>query len=71
MDAGIAQSLGLQKGISAVRNTRSIGKKDMVHNDWLPTIEVDPQNYIVRANGEVLICEPAEVLPLAQRYFLF
>ena len=71
MDAGIAQSLGLQKGISAVRNTRNIGKKDMVHNDWIPKIEVDPQNYIVRANGEILTCEPAEVLPLAQRYFLF
>ena len=63
--------LGLQKPLEAVRATRSIKKKDMIHNDWLPTIEVDPETYIVRANGEPLICEPAKVLPMAQRYFLF
>ena len=56
----------------AVGNTRGgIGKRDMVQNDALPQIEVDPETYEVRADGELLICEPAKVLPLAQRYFLF
>ncbi len=55
----------------AVRGTRTIGKKDMVHNNALPKIEVDPQTYQVRADGQLLTCEPAAVLPLAQRYFLF
>jgi urease subunit alpha len=63
--------LGLQKSLEAVRNTRSIGKKDMVHNAWQPKIEVDPETYEVRADGELLVCEPAKVLPMAQRYFLF
>jgi urease subunit alpha len=54
-----------------VKNTRGIGKKDMVHNSWQPRIEVDPETYEVRADGELLACEPAKVLPMAQRYFLF
>ena len=54
-----------------MKGTRKIGKKDMVHNSLCPTIEVDPETYEVRADGELLTCEPAEVLPMAQRYFLF
>ena len=65
------QELGLARPLEAVRNTRRIGKRDMVHNDWLPRIEVDPETYEVRADGELLVCEPARLLPLAQRYFLF
>jgi urease subunit alpha len=63
--------LGLRRPLEAVRDTRRIGKKDMVHNDWRPEIEVDPETYEVRADGELLVCEPAQVLPMAQRYFLF
>jgi len=64
-------SLGLSRPLEAVRNTRKLGKKDMIHNDWQPKIEVDPETYEVRADGELLTCEPAKVLPMAQRYFLF
>ena len=64
-------ALGLNKPLEAVRNTRNIKKKDMIHNDWMPDIEVDPETYLVRADGELLICEPAESLPMSQRYFLF
>jgi len=71
VDAGIGEQLGLDKRLVAVKNTRDIRKKDMILNDWQPTIEVDSQTYEVRANGELLTCEPAEILPLAQRYFLF
>jgi len=70
-DAGIPQQLGLQKQTAAVRGTRTVGKKDLIHNDATPHIEVDPETYEVRADGELLTCEPAETLPLAQRYFLF
>ncbi len=63
--------LGLRRPLEAVRGTRRIGKADMVHNDWRPKIEVDPETYAVRADGELLVCEPAKVLPMAQRYFLF
>jgi urease subunit alpha len=63
--------LGLRKPLVAVSNTRRLGKKDMKHNDALPAIDVDPETYAVRADGELLVCEPARVLPLAQRYFLF
>ncbi|HTR56811.1 MAG TPA: urease subunit alpha [Casimicrobiaceae bacterium] len=63
--------LGLVKPLVAVENTRAIGKRDMKLNDALPKIEVDPETYIVRADGELLACEPATELPLAQRYFLF
>ena len=63
--------LGLAKPLEAVKATRGIGKKQMVHNDWMPTIDVDPETYQVRADGELLVCEPAKVLPMSQRYFLF
>ncbi len=70
-DDGIAQKLKLNKKIIGVKNTRQISKKDLIHNDYQPKIEVDSQTYEVRADGELLTCEPAKVLPLAQRYFLF
>jgi len=69
--AGIAQQLGLQRLIGTVRGTRGLRKSAMIHNDWQPLIEVDPQTYQVRADGQLLTCEPAAVLPFAQRYFLF
>jgi urease subunit alpha len=72
IDDGIAQRLGLARMIRPVVNTRGgIGKKDMIHNDATPHIEVDPETYEVRADGEILTCEPAETLPMTQRYFLF
>ncbi len=70
-DAGIRGQLGLAKQTVAVRNTRGIGKRDLKLNDALPHIEVNPETYEVRADGELLTCQPAEVLPMAQRYFLF
>jgi urease subunit alpha len=70
-EAEVAKRLGLQKLVGVVSNTRSIGKGKLVHNDYMPRIEVDPQTYAVRADGVLLACEPANVLPLAQRYFLF
>ncbi|OBS09293.1 urease subunit alpha [Acidihalobacter prosperus] len=69
--AGVPEALGLRASVSAVRGTRGIGKRDMKLNDYLPAMEVDPQTYAVRADGELLVCEPAVELPLAQRYFLF
>jgi urease subunit alpha len=57
--------------MAAVKGTRKIRKKDMVHNSLCPRIEVDPETYEVRADGELLTCEPAQVLAMAQRYFLF
>ena len=69
--AGIADRLGLKKQVVAVANTRKLSKRDMKLNDLLPQMEVDPETYEVRANGELLTCEPATVLPMAQRYFLF
>ena len=71
LDAGVPQRLGLQRRAVAVKNTRAIGKADMVHNSGTPHIEVDPQTYEVRADGVLLTCEPASELPMAQRYFLF
>ena len=65
------KNLRLERPLMAVKNTRRIGKKDMVHNSWQPRIQVDPETYEVRADGELLVCEPAKVLPMAQRYFLF
>ena len=70
-DAGIARQLGLAKTVIPVRNTRGLRKRDMVHNGATPHMEVDPETYEVRADGRLLVCEPAKVLPLAQRYFLF
>jgi len=64
-------TLGLKKPLVTVRNTRKIGKQDMIHNDYQPRIEVDPETYQVKADGKLLMCEPAKVLPMAQRYFLF
>ena len=71
MQADIKSQIGLTKMVAPVKNTRTIRKKDMVLNDYQPTIEVDSQTYEVRADGVLLTCEPAEILPLAQRYFLF
>ena len=68
---GVAGQLGLRKRVGVVANTRNIGKQDLRHNHYQPQIEVDPQTYQVRADGQLLICEPAEILPFAQRYFLF
>ncbi|MBO0612891.1 MULTISPECIES: urease subunit alpha [Thiothrix] len=70
-NAGVHQQLGLQSLIGVVKNCRTISKASMIHNDYQPVIEVDSQTYQVRADGELLICEPASELPLAQRYFLF
>ena len=70
-DAGIGARLGLAKRTVAVRNTRGIGKSDLLLNNATPDIEVNPETYEVRADGELLTCEPAEVLPMAQRYFMF
>ena len=71
LDRGVPKILGLTRPCLPVKNTRRIGKKDMVHNALMPKMEVDPETYEVRANGELLTCEPAKVLPMAQRYFLF
>ncbi len=71
MKVGVADTLGLHKGIGVVRDCRKVTKKDMKLNDYMPIIEVDAQTYEVRADGELLTCEPAQVLPMAQRYFLF
>jgi urease subunit alpha len=71
MNAGLADKLGLQRRLVAVEGCRTVTKKSMIHNDATPVIEVDPETYEVRADGELLVCEPADVLPLAQRYFLF
>jgi len=67
----LAEKLDLAKRLVGVRHTRGIGKMNMVLNDALPKIEVDPETYTVKADGEVLTCEPAKTVPLAQRYFLF
>lgn len=69
--AGVPQSLGLQRRVEAVKNCRNIGKKDMIHNDATPNLEVNPETYEVRVDGEHITCEPAKELPMTQRYFLF
>ena len=71
MAADVPRRLGLTRQAVAVGRCRGLSKRDMVHNDALPRIEVDPETYVVRADGERLTCEPARVLPMAQRYFLF
>lgn len=71
LDNPEVQALGLQKPLVAVKGMRDVKKSDMVHNTWMPKIEVDPETYEVLADGMPLVCEPAEVLPMAQRYFLF
>ncbi|MCC6802836.1 MAG: urease subunit alpha [Anaerolineae bacterium] len=70
-ERGVHEALGLQKQIATVANCRQIGKADMIHNDFLPQISVDPETYEVRVNGDIITCEPAVTLPMAQRYFLF
>ena len=67
----MAERLKLDKRLVAVQGTRTVRKRDLVLNDYQPNIEVDSQTYEVRADGQLLTCEPAKVLPLAQRYFLF
>ena len=69
--AGVAERYGLRKATVAVQDCRSVSKSSMVHNSYLPKMEIDPQRYTVRADGVLLTCEPATKLPLAQRYFLF
>ena len=69
--AGVGRRWGLARPLEAVRNTRAISKRSMILNDATPVIEVDPETYEVRADGVLLTCEPAAVLPMAQRYFLF
>ncbi|HEX4780918.1 MAG TPA: urease subunit alpha [Usitatibacter sp.] len=71
LDSPELRGLGLSKPLEAVKRTRDVGKKDMVHNAWQPKLEVDPETYEVRADGELLTCEPAKELAMAQRYFLF
>ncbi|HYF42971.1 MAG TPA: urease subunit alpha [Ramlibacter sp.] len=71
LKAGAGERYGLAKTLSAVKGIRRVRKQHMVHNAWLPTMEIDPQTYAVRADGQLLTCEPAKVLPMAQRYFLF
>jgi urease subunit alpha len=70
-DEGIGDMLKLNKPLAAVKNMRNLRKSDMIHNGYTPTMEVDSETYEVRADGQLLICEPAKVLPMAQRYFLF
>jgi urease subunit alpha len=67
----VGRQLGLKRQLSAVSGCREVKKDDMVHNGYLPTMEIDPQTYRVRADGQLLTCDPATVLPLAQKYFLF
>ncbi|KAA0179664.1 urease subunit alpha [Cupriavidus gilardii] len=69
--ANVRERYGLQKTLSAVRGTRTVSKRDMIHNDWQPAVTVDPETYQVVADGQLLTCEPATSLPMAQRYFLF
>jgi urease subunit alpha len=71
LEENIPEKLGLHKTAVAVAHCRNIGKANMIHNDATPKIEVDPETYEVRADGDLLTCEPATVLPMAQRYFLF
>ncbi|MBC7423752.1 MAG: amidohydrolase family protein, partial [Ferruginibacter sp.] len=71
LDKHVVQSYGLQKMVLPVINCRNISKKDLVHNDATPLIEVNPENYEVKVDGVPITCEPLAVLPLAQRYFLF
>ena len=71
LETGALDALGLSRPLVAVKNIRQVRKGDMIHNGWMPTLEVDPETYQVRADGQLLTCDPADVLPMAQRYFLF
>jgi urease subunit alpha len=70
-DSGTLQPLNLTKTLAPIHSCRAVQKSDMIHNNWQPTITVDPETYLVHADGEKLVCEPAKTLPMAQRYFLF
>ena len=71
LEKNIVQQYGLQKMVLPVKNCRNISKKDLIHNDATPQIDVNPENYEVKVDGEHITCEPVSVVPLAQRYFLF
>lgn len=71
LDGGVAEQAQLRKRLVAVKHTRGVRKADLIHNTYQPTMQVDPQTYEVRADGQLLVCDPATELPLAQRYFLF
>jgi len=71
LETGALDKLGLTRPLVAVKHIRQVRKGNMVHNGWMPRLEVDPETYEVRADGQLLICDPADVLPMAQRYFLF
>ncbi len=71
IDEGVPEKLGLERRVEAVKNCRNVGKADMIHNDATPELTVNPETYEVRADGELLTCEPAKELPMTQRYFLF
>jgi urease subunit alpha len=71
LHSGVGERYGLSKTLSAVKGIRGVGKKDMIHNDYAPHMEVDAQTYVVRADGMLLTCEAASSLPMTQRYFLF
>ena len=71
MQSDVGGQYGLCKTLTAVKNIRQVGKRHMVHNDYTPCMDVDPQTYAVKADGQLLVCEPADILPMAQRYFLF
>jgi urease subunit alpha len=71
MENEVAEELGLKKRLSVVHGVRGVRKAHMVHNSWQPKMEIDAQTYSVRADGQLLTCQPATVLPMAQKYFLF
>ena len=71
MQSDVGGQYGLSKTLTAVKNIRQVGKRHMVHNDYTPRMDIDPQTYAVKADGQLLVCEPADILPMAQRYFLF
>jgi urease subunit alpha len=71
LEEGLAKRLNVERALVPVENTRTVTKKSLIHNDATPNIEVDAETYEVRADGELLTCQPAKVLPMAQRYFLF
>ena len=71
VESDLAERLGVLKELVPVSGTRTVNKAAMIHNNFAPTVEVDPETYEVRVNGDIVTCEPAKVLPMAQRYFLF
>ena len=71
LDNNSFKNSGISKSLLPVKNIRKISKKDMVLNDYCPNIEVNPETYEVKADGELITCEPAKILPLAQRYFMY